>query len=665
MNSLPASNPAINTIRGLTAALLVMFMMLAVGCGSGDGGSSPLPTGTSGIGVAGQVQAPNGALAKAPMTGKQWFASLFSVTESFAIDIAGWTGVSGATVRVFQIDDPGNPIGAVIATGTTNPDGSFALRLPSNTSFASNLIAQVENDATITAPMPVGTPNTLSVPIVSSTINLNPATDVATRALANRLEPLSNFTTDEVAQYLAVVETLVTENPPASANLAITLTQITAAVGGQMNAALTALSGTGAAEPAIITTSLPNGVQNSAYSRTVLAVGGTGTLSWTLDAGSNLLPAGLSLNPNTGRISGTPTTPVSQASFTLRVQDAASPTPRTDTQALSLTIAPAMPLTIVTTSLPAGTEGQAYNFYLQANGGTPGYVWDLVNGSTNPLPAGLVLNSTGVISGTPTVAGGPVTVTVSVMDNAAVVVTRDLSITINPSGPPPLVITTSSPLPTGTVGQPYNALVSATGGTPPYIWSGPMPAGLALDPNTGQITGTPTSPVNSTLTISVIDSGTPQQNAGQTFDIQIILACTGGFLTVTGYDNIYSSIQGNFCPTYVVPGVQYAPDKVTVQWVEQLYWKTEAVTIAFDNATGDVESIVYYLQDPLNTSFWLCDRYALHSIPCSGVTVDPMGGTVTIINTQVPLGGESVNTRITLNGALSYPPYTPPPPPGP
>ena len=72
----------------------------------------------------------------------------------------------------------------------------------------------------------------------------------------------------------------------------------------------------------------------------------------------------------------------------------------------------------------------------------------------------------------------------------------------NPSDPPPAALTLStSSLPTGQIGVAYSAVLAATGGTPPYMWSmtsGTLPAGLMLNASTGAITGTPTQTVTST-----------------------------------------------------------------------------------------------------------------------------------------------------------------------
>jgi hypothetical protein len=85
----------------------------------------------------------------------------------------------------------------------------------------------------------------------------------------------------------------------------------------------------------ITTTSLPDGTEGVAYSETLAATGGVTPYTWAVISGS--LPAGLSLNSGTGEISGTPTSS-GTSNFTVEVTDSQTPTPDTDTQALSITI---------------------------------------------------------------------------------------------------------------------------------------------------------------------------------------------------------------------------------------------------------------------------------------------------------------------------------------
>ncbi|HWV45561.1 MAG TPA: putative Ig domain-containing protein, partial [Nitrospira sp.] len=178
-------------------------------------------------------------------------------------------------------------------------------------------------------------------------------------------------------------------------------------------------------------------------------------------------------------------------------------------------------LTITTTGLPGGNVGAAYNQTLAAAGGVPGYVWSLNSGS-NPLPAGLELNPSGVISGTPT-AAGTTTITVKVTDSAGGTATKTFTLTIAAPNMQPLSITTAALL-AGTVGTAYNAILTATGGTGAKTWSissGILPAGLSLNAASGGISGTPTTAGTSTFTVQVQDSGTPQQSAQQQLALAI------------------------------------------------------------------------------------------------------------------------------------------------
>ena len=83
-------------------------------------------------------------------------------------------------------------------------------------------------------------------------------------------------------------------------------------------------------------------------------------------------------------------------------------------------------------------------------------------------------------------------------------------------------------LPTGTVQADYVATLAATGGAAPYAWSltsGSLPMGLALNPSTGILNGTPKQTATGVpLTFEVTDSSSPPLS--QTANLQLTVAPT-------------------------------------------------------------------------------------------------------------------------------------------
>ena len=183
-----------------------------------------------------------------------------------------------------------------------------------------------------------------------------------------------------------------------------------------------------------------------------------------------------------------------------------------------LTINP--PVTVTTTALPTGTVGTAYSYTLAATGGSGGYTWSLLAGS---LPAGIALTpSTGLLSGTPTVAGTS-QITVRASDSDGLTARQSLGLTIDSA----ISITTASPLPTGTVAASYAQTFAATGGSGQYNWSvssGGLPAGLTLSAASGQLSGTPTVSGTPSFTITAMD--TNQATASKAFTMTIDPALT-------------------------------------------------------------------------------------------------------------------------------------------
>ena len=161
----------------------------------------------------------------------------------------------------------------------------------------------------------------------------------------------------------------------------------------------------------ITPTALPQGTVGTAYAQPMTAtITGTSvpaqTWTWSLESGS--LPAGLTLNPSTGVIGGTPLAAAS-SSFTLKATNAQN---ASGTQALTLvTVCPS--LAIAQNSLATATQyATGYNQPLTVSGGHAPYTWTM----TGTLPAGLSFSAatgaiTGAVSSAP--AAHPLTISVS------------------------------------------------------------------------------------------------------------------------------------------------------------------------------------------------------------------------------------------------------------
>jgi hypothetical protein len=180
--------------------------------------------------------------------------------------------------------------------------------------------------------------------------------------------------------------------------------------------------------PNITTATLEGGTVDQSYSQTLRANGGIGALTWTVSSGS--LPAGLTLT-SAGTISGTPTN-AGTSNFIVTVTDTFN---QSDTQALSITVTPALEIT--TSSLPNAKEGEAYSTTLQSSGGVPPVSWTVAP----LLPEGLSLNqTTGMITGIPALlTRGTHTLTFTAQDSRTPtpqIINKQLVLTIEASANP-------------------------------------------------------------------------------------------------------------------------------------------------------------------------------------------------------------------------------------
>ena len=194
-------------------------------------------------------------------------------------------------------------------------------------------------------------------------------------------------------------------------------------LGNYIGAQMAAVNLAGAVGPlALAASPLPSGEEGIVYAAS-LVTGGTPPYTFTVLKGA--LPAGLSPDPGTGDLGGTPAAPPKNQKFTLQVMDSAVPAASV-TGALKVTIYEAVHVS--TPSLKSGKVGKNYKTSVKAQHGIKPYTWSLIGGA---LPAGFTFDVVkGQISGVPG-APGVFPLTFQVTDALGAQAQDDLTLTIN------------------------------------------------------------------------------------------------------------------------------------------------------------------------------------------------------------------------------------------
>jgi uncharacterized delta-60 repeat protein len=203
------------------------------------------------------------------------------------------------------------------------------------------------------------------------------------------------------------------------------------------------------------------------------------------------LPPGLSIDPLTGLISGTPT-----VGGTFLVTLSATNASGTGTATLTINLAP-----IIISPLSAtGTITLPFSYQFEASGATSLAVDD------NTLPLGLTFDPTlRAIVGNPAVEG---TFQVGLSaTNSGGTTSATLVLTVQPlpaAGPVIMSITSA----TGRTGSPFSFQTISSGGSSlARVNATDLPLGLSIDSVTGEISGTVTTDGSSLVTLSVTDAG--------------------------------------------------------------------------------------------------------------------------------------------------------------
>lgn len=320
------------------------------------------------------------------------------------------------------------------------------------------------------------------------------------------------------------------------------------------------LTGTVATNLTLSYSTPKKGVVGYAMSSAATRGGGTAPYTFAVTAGS--LPTGMSIDPDTGTVSGTPTA-INSGTVTVTVTDAYG---FTATGNLQFDITAGLSIGGSFVRSMVGKAGYSRTF--TGSGGHTPYVWGAVN-----LPPGLSLNtSTGVVTGTPTTAGlyaSRITMTdalgYQVYHDALVEIAAALQISGSYSA-------------TGTrnvVYPDFNPVT--TGGYPPRtftISAGSLPGGLNLDSTNGSITGTPATQGNYSATLRATD----QDGSFVTLAFNVEIA---GDMSLTGGLNSRGTI-----------GVAYSGDNLGVTGGTAPYsWSISSGSIppglSMNTSTGD------------------------------------------------------------------------------
>jgi hypothetical protein len=251
------------------------------------------------------------------------------------------------------------------------------------------------------------------------------------------------------------------------------------------------------AYPAIITTqarpflTLVKNVSTSSNVIPVTAVGGVGTLSWSLNQS---LPAGLIFTTATGAINGTPTVTLATTTYVVTVSDTVGTT-STNTFSLFVDVEPPPPPLVLSVLTPDVLLEQ----YVRANAFNPINATGgkgLLSYTISPqLPGNLLYTtSTGQIIGvsTGTLESTQFTVTVTDQFDPPQVETASFNITVDLPDPIELTVVVGNIQLILNVPTDFTPIL-ASGGIPPLRFETDAPVALGLTYNsvTGQVIGTP------------------------------------------------------------------------------------------------------------------------------------------------------------------------------
>ena len=263
--------------------------------------------------------------------------------------------------------------------------------------------------------------------------------------------------------------------------------------------------------------------------------GATEAVTWSLLGGR--LPAGLSFDPASGAVTGTPTAPVSTGDLHLRATTASGAT--VSSAGFSITVGTKPVVSVAQSSYFART-GTQFSLVPQALGLVGKGRWFLDGGA---VPAGLALSTdAGTLSGTMALTGTAPGLSLRVVDLYDGSSGFSAPFSVQGLGKPAVAGATSS---TAVLGYPFTLAPVGSNvlGTASWSLSGTLPAGLAFDPSTGTVSGTPTALTASpaSLAVTLVDSYDGSSSGPVAFTLSVQ---PKGTIVLGGISGPYTAFAG-------------------------------------------------------------------------------------------------------------------------
>jgi hypothetical protein len=309
--------------------------------------------------------------------------------------------------------------------------------------------------------------------------------------------------------------------------------------------------------------------------------------TWSHVAGT--LPPGISLAQNTPSagltaLTGRATAPGTYV-FTLRAAQPSNPSNFVERE-FTYRVVPMQivspPVELIEFDLPSAQIGQPYSTTIKLAGGTPPYTF--TQNPLLPLPAGLSLSSTGVLSGTPQQRGFQ-TIAFDVTDAAGHTATsQQVALTITPSGVPAPLFALGTGFGQASVGVEFGNNIRGVldlvvrGGVRPHSWSvnpgSTLPPGIQIIPGGNGVSdvlgGAPTTAGTYNFSLDVTDG--VGQTATFPLTLTVVVPSIGpqaipngivgspysATLTPAGGAPPYSNMQLNF-GSDLPPGLTFSP----------------------------------------------------------------------------------------------------------